>query len=222
MAAPVNFDNGQIDEILVDWLDALREQAVDAIVVLGPNPRVEEDLRMVVAVHPPRLQEAANVLAQSADFGKPWRESEAPLVVWQSLAKAAFLSENRWRRIWLGLGYQTVVRVEFSLPGDRAFECFLFSPREMHERTEAALLAWSTLNIWPLLKRAIAQAQSPLSPRERECLSLAFEGLTAQDSAQRMGLSVRTVTYHLANAMRKLKVDNKLAAVRRACWFGAI
>ena len=32
----------------------------------------------------------------------------------------------------------------------------------------------------------------------------------------------RTVNYHLANAMAKLKVDNKMAAIQRACWMGAI
>jgi ATP/maltotriose-dependent transcriptional regulator MalT len=31
-----------------------------------------------------------------------------------------------------------------------------------------------------------------------------------------------TVNYHLANAMGKLKVDNKMAAIQRACWIGAI
>jgi LuxR family quorum-sensing system transcriptional regulator SolR len=30
------------------------------------------------------------------------------------------------------------------------------------------------------------------------------------------------VNYHLANAMAKLGVDNKLAAVQRACWLGAL
>jgi LuxR family quorum-sensing system transcriptional regulator SolR len=37
-----------------------------------------------------------------------------------------------------------------------------------------------------------------------------------------MACSERTVNYHLANAMAKLKVDNKLAAVQRACWIGAL
>ena len=37
-----------------------------------------------------------------------------------------------------------------------------------------------------------------------------------------LACSERTVTYHLTNAMRKLKVDNKLAAIQRASWFGVI
>jgi DNA-binding CsgD family transcriptional regulator len=70
------------------------------------------------------------------------------------------------------------------------------------------------------VKRSIAQARSTLSPRERECLVLAFEGLTARESSQRLSCTERTVNYHLANAMGKLKVDNKMAAIQRACWIG--
>ena len=61
-----------------------------------------------------------------------------------------------------------------------------------------------------------------LSPRERECLVLAFQGLTARESAQQLHCTERTVNYHIANAMSKLKVDNKMAAIQRACWLGAI
>lgn len=61
-----------------------------------------------------------------------------------------------------------------------------------------------------------------LSPRERECLALAFDGLTARESAERLACSERTVNYHLANAMAKLQVDNKLSAIQRACWLGAL
>ena len=51
---------------------------------------------------------------------------------------------------------------------------------------------------------------------------LAFQGLTARESSQRLHCTERTVNYHLANAMGKLKVDNKMAAIQRACWLGAI
>jgi DNA-binding CsgD family transcriptional regulator len=176
----------------------------------------------VVAVHPPVVAEAANALAESRDFGARWRDSDAPLVAWQTISRADPQHTSRWRMLWLAHGYQTVVRVEFSLPAGRAFECFMFSPRELTDRNEPALLAWSALNIWPLVKRSIVVARSTLSPRERECLELAFQGLTARESSQRLQCSERTVNYHLANAMNKLKVDNKMAAIQRACWLGAI
>jgi LuxR family transcriptional regulator, quorum-sensing system regulator SolR len=222
MGVPVNFDSVSLDGLFSDWVTALREFSVEAIAVLGPDPFGSNEDREVLAVHPPALADAAHALAESSDFGAPWRDSDAPLVAWQHIAKSDHLSSSRWRLLWLAHGYQTVVRVEFSLPAGRAFECFMFSPRELTDRTEAAALVWSAMNIWPLVKRCIAQARSTLSPRERECLVLAFQGLTARESSQRLHCSERTVNYHLANAMAKLKVDNKMAAIQRACWIGAI
>ena len=222
MQLPVNFDSVSLDGLLSDWVAALREFSVEAVAVLGPDPFGSSEDRDVVAVHPPIVADAARALARSRDFGAPWRDSDAPLVAWQHIAKSDQLSRSPWRTQWLAHGYQTVVRVEFSLPAGRAFECFMFSPRELTGRTEAASLAWSALNIWPLIKRSIATARSMLSPRERECLALAFQGLTARESSHVLKCSERTVNYHLANAMAKLKVDNKMAAIQRACWVGAI
>lgn len=222
LGVPVNFDSVSLDGILSDWIGALREFSVEAVAILGPDPFGSSEDRQVVAVHPPVLAEAAQALAKSRDFGASWRDSDAPLVAWQHISRSGDLRSSRWRQLWLAHGYQTVVRVEFSLPAGRAFECFMFSPRELTDRAEAASLVWSALNIWPLVKRSIAQARSTLSPRERECLVLAFQGLTARESSQRLSCTERTVNYHLANAMGKLKVDNKMAAIQRACWLGAI
>lgn len=222
MGVPVNFDSVSLDGMLSDWLCALREFSVEAVMVLGPDPFGGIEDRQVLAVHPPLLADAAQALAESRDFGAPWRDSDAPLVAWQHIAKSDHLSAGRWRLLALAHGFQTVIRVEFSLPAGRAFECFMFSPRELNDRAEAASLVWSALNIWPLVRRSIATARSTLSPRERECLMLAFEGLTARESAARLRCSDRTVNYHIANAMNKLRVDNKMAAIQRACWIGAI
>ena len=222
MQLPANFDSVSVDGIMSDWLRALREFSVEALVVLGPDPFAVQEDRLVLALHPPRLLDAAEALAKSQDFGAPWRDSDAPLVAWQDISKSAFESSGRWRRLWLAHGYQSVVRIAFPLTAGRAFECYLFSPRQWPDRSEPALLAWSALNIWPLLKRALAEARSPLSPRELECLSLAFQGMTARGSGEILLCSERTVNFHLANAMAKFKVDNKLAAVQRACWFGLI
>jgi DNA-binding CsgD family transcriptional regulator len=222
MQLPVNFDSVSLDGVLSDWVGALSEFSVEAVVVLGPDPFGGRDDRDVVAVHPPMMADAATALADSRDFGAPWRDSDAPMVAWQSISKSDPLQASRWRMLWMAHGFQTVVRVEFPLPAGRAFECFMFSPRELTNRSEAASLVWSALNVWPVVRRALAQARSTLSPRERECLVLAFEGLTARETAARLRCSERTVNYHLANAMSKLRVDNKLAAIQRACWIGAI
>ncbi len=222
MGDPVNFDSVSLDGILSDWIAALKEYSVEAVAVLGPNPFGGLDDRQVLCVHPPLASDAASALAQSDDFGSNWRESDAPLVAWQHIAKAGHINASRWRVLALAHGFQTMVRVEFPLPAGRAFECFMFSPRELTDRGEAAALVWSALNVWPVVKRSIAQERSTLSPRERECLMLAFNGLTARESSMQMTCTERTVNYHLANAMAKLRVENKLAAIQRACWIGAI
>lgn len=222
MTLPVNFDSVGLDGILADWVCALRDQGVEAVLVLGPNPVGGRDEREVLAIHPPRLLGPAEALAESRDFGAGWRDSDAPLVAWQDISKSSFEQSSRWRRLWLAHGYQTLVRVAFSLPAGRAFECFMFSPRAFADRSEAAVLAWSAFNVWPMLRRTIAEQRVGLSPRELESLNLAFEGLTARETALRMDCSERTVNYHLANAMAKLQTDNKLAAVQRACWIGLI
>src|SRR6476620_2239114 len=165
MGIPVNFDSVSLDGILSDWVAALREFSVEAVVVLGPDPFGRSEDRQVVAVHPPLVAEAAFALAESRDFGARWRDSDAPLVAWQTITRSDPEHTSRWRLLWRAPGYQTRVRVEFPLPAGRSFECFMFSPRELTDRAEAALLAWSALNIWPLVTRSIAPARSRLSPR---------------------------------------------------------
>ena len=102
MQHPVNFDSAAVGDIMNDWLCALREFSVESLMVLGPDPFSERDVRLVLALHPPRLLEAAQALAESQDFGVAWRESDAPLVAWQDISKPAFDHPERWRRLLSG------------------------------------------------------------------------------------------------------------------------
>ncbi len=211
---------------MADWQRALREFGVEDLVVLGPDLFGGPDARRVLAHHPGDAAEAASLLAASLDFGGLWERADASLGAWQHLARplAREPEENadRWRQAWRQRGAQTVIRVGFPLPAGRAFECFLFSRYELDGRAEAAALAWSALNIWPTLRTALVARHSPLTRRELQCLVLAFDGLTARASAERMDCTERTVNFHLANAMAKLRADNKMAAIQRACWLGAL
>jgi len=220
MVIPVNFDSVDLDTVLSEWLS--RDFPAQAVAVLGPDPFGGVDDRQLVAVHPLAFTAAGRALAASADFGAPWRESAAPLVAWQSLSRPEDPGAKPWRSLWSAHGFHSVVRVEFPLPAGRAFECFMFTQRELVDRSEAAMLVWSAMNVWPLVQRAVGLRRSTLSPRERECLQLAFQGLTARESSLRLLCAERTVNYHLSNAMAKLKVDSKLAAIQRACWLGVI
>jgi LuxR family transcriptional regulator, quorum-sensing system regulator SolR len=222
MSQPANFDSVILDGLLADWLAALKADAVEALVVLGPDVEATTLGRCVRVVHPPRLLAMAGALADSDEFGASWIESDSPLATWQDIARGSYAQMSRWRVLALSHGLQSIVRVAFPLPRGRAIECYLMTPRALHDKAEAAALVWSILSIWPRVKRGIADVICPLSPREKECLSLAFDGLTAAQTAQNLTCSERTVNYYLSNAMRKLGVDNKLAAAERAIWLGAL
>ena len=222
MSQPANFDSVMFDGLLADWMAALQSEAVEAIVVLGPDVAAASWQRTVSAVHPPRLKAMAQALADSQEFGRDWVESDSPLALWQDISRGSYADMSRWRVLALSHGLQSMVRVAFMLPRGKAFECYLMTPRALHDKSEATALVWSILSIWPRIKRGMADVICPLSAREKECLALAFDGLTAAESGQQLHCSERTVNYYLSNAMRKLGVDNKLAAVERAIWFGVI
>jgi DNA-binding NarL/FixJ family response regulator len=63
---------------------------------------------------------------------------------------------------------------------------------------------------------------STLTEREREVLSVAAEGLTAREIAERLGVRERTVTTHLARIYGKLGVRNRLSAIRAATRAGLV
>jgi LuxR family transcriptional regulator, quorum-sensing system regulator SolR len=222
MIQPANFDSVMLDGLLADWMAALQSEAVEALVVLGPDVKSPGVHRCVHAVHPPRLQAMAKALAESEEFGREWVESDSPLALWQDISRGSYADMSRWRVLALSHGLQSMVRVAFMLPRGKALECYLMTPRALHDKSEATALVWSILSIWPRIKRGMAQVICPLSPREKECLALAFDGLTAAETGHKLVCSERTVNYYLSNAMRKLGVDNKLAAVERAIWYGVI
>ena len=55
-----------------------------------------------------------------------------------------------------------------------------------------------------------------LTARETECLKWTAEGKTTWEIATIMGISERTVIFHLQNVMHKLNVSNRSHAVARA------
>jgi DNA-binding CsgD family transcriptional regulator len=67
-----------------------------------------------------------------------------------------------------------------------------------------------------------ARAPPPLTPREREVLQLAAEGLSGPSIARRLVLSTATVKTHFANIYAKLGVGDRAAAVARGLRFGLI
>jgi DNA-binding CsgD family transcriptional regulator len=61
-----------------------------------------------------------------------------------------------------------------------------------------------------------------LTPRLRECLELARDGLTAVQIADALGLSYRTVNQYLSDCYRRLGARNRAQAVSIAIKLGEI
>lgn len=163
---------------------------------------------------------AAEAIARSEDFGLNWRRTGSSLVAFETLGREQ--QAGAWRdQLWQS-GYKAFVRVEIPLLADRAFECFLFTEEVLKGSADAGRLAWSIMNIWPELKAHIALKHSPLTEIEAESLALAFHGLTAKETADRLGTAERRVTWFYDRAISKLGASNKTNAIQRASWVGAI
>src|SRR5215212_2462105 len=68
-----------------------------------------------------------------------------------------------------------------------------------------------------------ATAQLPqLSPREKEIMHLMAEGMTAEQIANQLNVSVETVRTHVRNVIRKLQARNRVHAIALALERGEI
>lgn len=65
-------------------------------------------------------------------------------------------------------------------------------------------------------------AGAPLTARESECLLWAAEGKTSWETSQILGVSERTIIFHLHNAQEKLSASSRQHAVARAVVTGLI
>jgi len=68
----------------------------------------------------------------------------------------------------------------------------------------------------PELAAQAWSGEDPLTDRERQVLSLADEGLTSADIAERLHLSEGTVRNYLSEAISKVGASNRVQAARRA------
>ncbi|MDT8304733.1 MAG: LuxR C-terminal-related transcriptional regulator [Anaerolineae bacterium] len=83
------------------------------------------------------------------------------------------------------------------------------------------------LGVFPAIRdeeRAAARERmvEPLSERETEVLALVAEGLTNQEIAARLYLSLATVKWHTSNIYGKLAVGNRMQAVAKARTLGVL
>ncbi len=118
--------------------------------------------------------------------------------------------------------------LELMLNQVRAYERAL--PPDNH----AARMAVATLG--ELARQALAEAQDmndsldqpqstsnhPFSPREQEVLALAAQGLTNKEIAYRLGISDRTVQFHMNSVFNKTGTSSRTEAAMLAAQRGWI
>jgi len=71
-------------------------------------------------------------------------------------------------------------------------------------------------------RAAFTNVMSPLSLREREVLRWAAEGKTSYEIGMILGLTERTINFHVASAITKLNASNKTHAAVKAVLLGII
>jgi DNA-binding NarL/FixJ family response regulator len=73
------------------------------------------------------------------------------------------------------------------------------------------MVSWKRSTFRPVLDRALALP--PLSAREVQVMQLMTAGMTNQQIAGRLCVTVHAVKFHLASIYRKLDVNNRTEAV---------
>jgi DNA-binding CsgD family transcriptional regulator len=95
---------------------------------------------------------------------------------------------------------------------ERALTVFERLPAKRYVQRAQALLG--TLGVGPRPDRAPSRRSGPLSRREVEVALLVAEGLTNAEIAERLTVSVRTVTSHLDHIYTRLGVNSRAALAR--------
>ena len=122
------------------------------------------------------------------------------------------------------LGHREIYPLKVQAGRHRYF--LLFSAEEADRIDQAALAGAQmrccyALSQIPGLLRA-ADAQDPLSDRERECLIWVSEGKTTDEVALILGVSGNTVNSYITHAIQKLSASNRAMAIATAIRSGII
>jgi DNA-binding NarL/FixJ family response regulator len=215
---------------------ALRERR--AVIVVDPLPVVRAGLSMLLASRPgfevvAGVGTAADALA--ALEGVP----SACVLVGLGLEgpnDAYWLTETIRDRfpnatvIALGSRSDTMTISRALLSGAGAFVDKTVEPDEFLDSMDLAVAGEMVLAGPPsewvgAIAGALDQGDRPDGPltfRERQVLSVASEGLTSREIADRLGVRERTVTTHLSRIYGKLGVRSRVAALRAATTAGLI
>lgn len=90
--------------------------------------------------------------------------------------------------------------------------------QEPYEGVKSQLVNYKTGKIHPFLEPA--EAENPLTKREKEVLRLVKKGLLSKEISERLSISVHTVNTHRQRILQKLGADNSVEAAAYAAKLG--
>lgn len=159
-----------------------------------------------------------------------WPEACAPMyerdrtsrdieVEHESLVESNELGHARELAGWKNQEFGYYSRLSMPIAAFQSIDIyFLLTERPTSQDTQQ--YTGITLEWWTRIRQGLAVQHSPLSYKEVHCLAQAFAGKTSKETAVELGLSERNATAHIQNAMGKLGVTTKMAAVQKAIWLG--
>ena len=98
---------------------------------------------------------------------------------------------------------------------------------EKEQKAQYTNMYWLTQTVHSSIAKIVndvefSQFNLYLTNREKEVLRWTAEGKTSAEIAQILGVSERTINFHLSNSMQKLNVKNKISAAIRAVMLGLL
>ena len=98
---------------------------------------------------------------------------------------------------------------------------------EKEQKARYTNMYWLTQTVHSSIAKIVndvefSQFNLYLTNREKEVLRWTAEGKTSAEIAQILGVSERTINFHLSNSMQKLNVNNKISAAIRAVMLGLL
>lgn len=200
-----------LDGMMVGW----SKRGIRAIAMIGPDPVCPEK-RATLLVRPVSYRTAADILAASDAYGATWSESDAPGVAWVDATR-----DEPWLVPWVEAGCLGIVRVGMEMPGGKQIEVFAASWNRL-SRPMVAEFVLDLVAVWPQIKRYVLPPLSGLTAQQVKVLNLSLHGLSARECAASLGVTERTVNFHLATIQEKFGTQNKQESISKAIWLGAI
>lgn len=146
-----------------------------------------------------------------------WSRTESPFPI--SMPDALSLAERMESPAGSSAGLALPVAVEHGPEG-----VIIFTGEELRITSDALCdihaRCIGLFSVIAKLKQISGNSAAPISKRELECLMLTANGLTSEEIAERLGLSVHTANQYLTNTTRKLNAMNRMQAVAKALRMG--